>query len=631
MNLVMKTLRKTAAPLLLLLFSVNAHSDNIPSHAELASSKQWLRLLHFRKHFPLGNLKSEVIPGIFFFSPNGNTDPLSELEATLEAFKNPKPIGKMGMSPQCSFPARYHFLKEQLHLDIADEVCPELDAYLKKINGDAMSLVFSAAYPHSPPSMFGHTMIRIHSKDRSKLLDYGINYAAMADKDDNSIAFAVLGLMGGYYGQFAVVPYYMKVNEYNHAESRDLWEYDLHFSKKEIRTFLWHLWEIDHNALFRYYFFDENCSYRILTMIEAAKPDWDLSQFAVEVIPAETVKRLLETPGAVDGIHHRPSLHVQMVQRFDALSPQERRDAFALTRGEMDPKSETSPAPLDSAITYYQYRRLKGANHLKDDDQKIYGALLIQRASLSVASAPLPETNQETRPDLGHAPYQLGVGGGYLSQNQLQSGFTELHFKFAYHDLLNNDVGYIPFTQVDFPNITLRYMTEPNSLWLERLGVFTVTSLSPMDELEKQLSWKVDLSYISPKDLTCTNCHVMMFNGGAGAAKEFFSGTTLVYGLVTLDMQAGSSLVNGFRFMPTLLTGVLSNPWTSFKTQITGSLVSDVWQSARQNHFYEAEWNNSLSLAQNWELRSNVKAVLPGDRQNNVVYREFGMVLNRYF
>jgi hypothetical protein len=225
----------------------------------------------------------------------------------------------------------------------------------------------------------------------------------------------------------------------------------------------------------------------------------------------------------------------------------------------------------------------------------------------------------------------LGVGGGYLSQNQIRSAFGELRFKFAYHDLLNNDLGYIPFQQVDFPNVTLRYTAEPGSVWLERLGVLTVTSLTPMDDLEKQLSWKVDLSYISPKDLTCSNCHVVMLNGLAGANNSFFSNKTLVYGLALLDFQAGSSLTNGFRLMPTLLTGVLANPFSQFKTQITGSVVTDVWQSARQNHFYETEWNNSFSLSQNWEIRAQAKAVLPGDRQNNVVYEEFGIGLNRYF
>ena len=116
---------KIALQILLMIFSANAYCETmIPSHSEIASSQQWLRLLHFRKHFPFGNLKSEVVPGTFFFSPTGNTDPLSELEATLAAFKNPKPVGKMSLSPQCSFPARFHFLKTALHLDIADDTCP---------------------------------------------------------------------------------------------------------------------------------------------------------------------------------------------------------------------------------------------------------------------------------------------------------------------------------------------------------------------------------------------------------------------------------------------------------------------------------------------------------------------------
>jgi Domain of unknown function (DUF4105) len=605
----------------------------------LSQSKQWLRLLHFTRPSLLRSQKSEVGPGDFFLSPEGSHDPLAELQADIQAFtKTQSPtVGHFNVHPQCAFPARYHFLKNELHWTTADVECSELDTYLKKIHGDELSLIFSSAYPNSPPSMFGHTFFRVHSHDRADLLDYGINYSALVGEDDNSVAFAVLGLMGGYYGQFGIVPYYIKVNEYNHAESRDLWEYDLSLSPGEIRVLLWHIWELQQNAAFKYYFFDENCSYRLLTVLEVAKPEWDLSDFAVDVIPAETVKRLVAIPGAVKAIHHRPSLRVRMAAQFDRLSSEERQQALRVARENEDVRAIKNPAVLEAAISYLQFRRLKGKLHLDEADQKRFTAALVQRASLGLSANEVDDnfapvsSDLENRPELGHAPYLIRVGGGSFTQDGTSTGYEELHFKTAYHDLLNSDVGYLPFSEVNFPSLTLRYSQELNSLWIEHLTLMSVTSLAPMTDLEKQISWKADLSYITPKDLNCVNCHAAMLEGGAGAAEAFLSNRVLVYGLGLLHFEDGSSIQNGFRFTPKLLTAALLQPTLNYKTQLSAAAVADVWQSVRQSHFYELEWLNSMALSQNWEIRASAKTVLPGDRQENVTYRDFSATLNHYF
>src|SRR5262249_28079219 len=157
----------------------NAHADaksdlGPVDLSALAHSKRWLRLLHYKHSFPFGSLRSEAQPGPYFLSPSGAHDPLAELQADIAAFRSPDPapIGPLKLHPQCAFPARYHYLKAELRWETPDVHCPELDAFLKKLGGDAISLVFSSAYPDSPPSMFGHTLIRVHSANREELLDY---------------------------------------------------------------------------------------------------------------------------------------------------------------------------------------------------------------------------------------------------------------------------------------------------------------------------------------------------------------------------------------------------------------------------------------------------------------------------
>ena len=104
-------------------------------------------------------------------------------------------------------------------------------------------------------------------------------------------------MFGGFPGRYAVLPFYVKIQEYNNFESRDLWEYELLLSPDEMQWLVLHLWELRPTS-FDYYFFQENCSYQMLTLIEAAKPELELtSQFVFHVIPADTVKVLRNLTG----------------------------------------------------------------------------------------------------------------------------------------------------------------------------------------------------------------------------------------------------------------------------------------------------------------------------------------------
>ena len=88
----------------------------------LAQSRAWHRLLHYQKTFPFGKLKSDVDGEGFFFSPEGKTEPLSELKATVEAFTRNIQVGRLKLHPQCAFPARFWFLKKELDLKIPGRI-----------------------------------------------------------------------------------------------------------------------------------------------------------------------------------------------------------------------------------------------------------------------------------------------------------------------------------------------------------------------------------------------------------------------------------------------------------------------------------------------------------------------------
>ena len=101
--------------------------------------------------------------------------------------------------------------------------------------------------------------------------------------------------MGGYPGLFALMPYREKLSEYRSLENRDLWEYQLDLTPEETGRMVEHVWELK-QIQFDYFFFDENCSYRLLELLQVARPSLDLtSQFPLTAIPTDTVKAVKQS------------------------------------------------------------------------------------------------------------------------------------------------------------------------------------------------------------------------------------------------------------------------------------------------------------------------------------------------
>ncbi|HRY30545.1 MAG TPA: DUF4105 domain-containing protein, partial [Elusimicrobiota bacterium] len=239
----------------------------------LARDISWIRLLHYRRSL-LGGWKSQVDGDSFFLSPKGKTQPAGELEATLRAFFQPAPADPQTLHPQCQFPARYAWLKSQLRFDPAR--LPEIrnarfEEWHARIDPGSVTAVFASSYLNNPASMYGHTFLRVNQAGRKTdepLTDYCINFAA--DTPERSgVIFAAKGLLGAYPGRFTTTPYYMKVQQYNNIESRDLWEYTLSLTPEQTDRLARHLWEFG-STYFDYYFLTENCSYQLLPLLEVA-------------------------------------------------------------------------------------------------------------------------------------------------------------------------------------------------------------------------------------------------------------------------------------------------------------------------------------------------------------------------
>jgi hypothetical protein len=497
----------------------------------LANQREWHLLLHYRPTLFGGMISEQDDPG-FFLSPDGKTDPQAEIEATLAAFFSGQPVGRSKQPAQCAFVARYQWLKEQLQFDetrLPPEHCERFDRWAAEFNTDGVSLIFPTAYMNNPASMFGHTFLRLDQRgqtEQTRLLAYTINFAAEVPPDAG-IEYVYKGLFGGYSGFFSTIPYYLKVREYRDFENRDIWEYRLNFSEPQIRRLLMHAWELG-NASFDYYFFKENCSYHLLSLLEAAEPSLHLTdRFSYWTVPSDTLRALIDQKGLVGHVAYRPSRSTVIARKRDTLSTEE--DSW-LHRLIVDPAVSRSadfahlPAArqaflLDVTSDYLLYKSEKDreqAAPLKARNQQI----LTARSALRIPSPPFPIQPSSGSPEQGHEKTRAGLAFGWR-QNEL---FEELNWRGAYHDLLDPEAGYTPNAQIELLGLAVRHYERRNQVRLERFTFANVLSLSPVDRLFFSPSWKVSVGLQTVRQeragVSCRYCNNGNFNGGPGLAVQ---------------------------------------------------------------------------------------------------------------
>ncbi len=463
----------------------------------LSDHREWQDLLHYRQRRFLPGRRSATRDRGFFNAENGWHDPEAELTATLAAFfTDPAELSGDEQHPQCRFIARRHWLTERLDIDLdqlPDVECTRFQEWYDAIDPHRATLIFAAAYLGNPASMFGHTLLRVDPERRdedTRLLSYAINHAA-ATEESSGLVFAVRGLTGGYPGRFSILPYYEKVREYSSLESRDLWEYQLALDPEEVQRMLRHTWELREIG-FPYYFLYQNCSYRLLALLDVARPGLELSdRFDWYAIPTDTLRAVLAEAGMLDDVVFRPAERTRLDHQLAGLSNEEIDWVVELAERSADPNDARGATPasrarvLESAYGYLHFRYQAGQTD--GDERERMRQLLVARSTLGreMADDPLPEP--ETRPDEGHGTLRLGLGAGQRDRADMAS----VHWRPAYHDLLDPPAGYIPGAHIAYGDLEIRYDLDRSRLLLERLMLVDIESLNPRDRLFQPWSWRI--------------------------------------------------------------------------------------------------------------------------------------------
>ncbi|AUM13510.1 DUF7840 domain-containing protein [Ketobacter alkanivorans] len=508
--------------LLLLLFNTNNYASVSSLNSEqlepIGAHPTWHRLLHYEASASNNGFTSQVDDTGFFLSPAGKHNPLAEAVATIDAFyAAPANLDEHAV---CRFPARWRFLQSELSLpaaaiSIAD--CPEYNQWLNTLNPHSISLVFASSYLNSPSSMFGHTFLRVDPQDienGSTWLSYAVNFGAELHAEDNSFLYAYKGLFGGYPGFFSVVRYYEKIKEYSRIENRDLWEYNLNLSPQETRNLVSHLWEL-RNVTFDYYFFDENCSYRLLELLEYARPGTSLREdFGMRAIPIDTIRAVIDGE-LVDSVTYRPSMAAKLEHHVNQLNDEQQMLAWQLARRQTDLDDErlTPLTPASKAMVIasaYEYLRYLELENPRDQQTANYSLSLLK----AISTLPLnktPPPTPEIAPDQGHKTLLLGLTGG----TQDAINFADLRIRLSYHDLTDNRDGYLDGAAINIGELRLRQRNN-DSLQIETINFVDINSHAPRTLFLKPVTWRVRAGFeriYSAQD----DDLVAQTNGGAGA------------------------------------------------------------------------------------------------------------------
>lgn len=490
---------------------------------ELYKKREWLILMHSN------GKKSEITDSNFFYAKNGRISTKDEMIATITAFYQPtsevvipkqlqeriqkaqkqdnhnSKLPKSSLLPQdyhaiCRFPARFAFLNTFLHFkNLPNISCDEYKAMLEYVNPKSATIVFPAAHINSPASMFGHTFILLQSNYKSKLLSFAINYAANADGTrENLFSFAIKGLFGGYKGIYSILPYYDKLKEYRDTESRDIWEIGLNLNEEEVKRMFAHLWEV-RNLELPYLFFTQNCSYNILWLIEAARPSVNLRQYFIyQVNPPETLFAM-QKENLITTQTYRPSKRTIINAYNDNLSLSAINKVKKIALGKLSPNTiRTQNIPLQDKQFI-----LEASNELAEYNY-IHRKLTWQQYTAIAHNIALNRSTLGKSPEIRiftPKPILQGNQGGRISTFSLfknNQAFFGIEFRLTYHDITDNDVGYLKGSQIEFlkGSLYLDFMQDSyKKIQIHEIKFLSIESYGLFNQIFHPISFRFNMGF----------------------------------------------------------------------------------------------------------------------------------------
>ena len=595
----------------------------------LANKDQWLYLIHYRDKPVTGSQESYVDDPGFFISANGKHSAEKELTATIRAFLKPESKTPKGEYYRCRYPARYQWLNQQLNLNIpfdSENLCIKFNQWYSAINPGSVTLIYPTSYINSPSSMFGHTLLRIDppaDQQQADLVSWAINFGAdVGPNSEQDLFYAYRGLAGGYPGQFVVMPYHKKVKEYSKIENRDIWEYKLNLSPEETQFMMLHLWEVN-NSNFDYYYLDENCSFRLMELLDVARPGLHLSRaFPVFAIPNDTVRIVVEN-NLVESKKYRPSSVNRIKEQLAQLQGEEKHltrqltdnTSLLLAEGFNTLAPDRKHLVIDTAYRHLRFQQI-GKERDGDAAQRSWQLLSALKENSAHTNYDASQT-PPLSPELGHRSSALAIGLG----QEYEKNFIDLNIRPAYHGLTDNQKGFLRGAEINFFDLGVRIF-ENDEVEIEQFELFNIVSLSPRNHFFPEWSWRISAGLENVITNSRAREKAIFIETGGGSAIEVIK-NHLSYGLLTARAEHNSDFSENLDLVPGLEIGHL---WHQSFGVLLLKLSS---QHMSRNDQYRniASLIQSVSLGQN----STINLELQRHLSNHIQMTEGALSFTRFF
>ncbi|MES3036993.1 MAG: DUF4105 domain-containing protein [Bdellovibrionota bacterium] len=563
----------------------------------LSKDKLWLRLLHLSVPY------TKVISSGFYLS--GSLDPLAELRVNLS-----RALGDSSF--RCKFPARDQWLRSQFgelsfpDAGAASGACAEYDSWRGSQVVDSISIVYPDRNVQTSLGVFSHTFLKLNLArwPRSSNLNIALGFAAELDPNEPFVSLVSKGLFGGYVAQFTFSNYYTEVNRYGESESRDIFEYDLKFSKSEIDFLLKHMWELQ-DADFQYYFLSGNCSYHLLTLLEIARPSLDLSSgFDYVTVPSTSLRVVLAAPDLVGKRHWIPGKQTRQNLMVARLSEPGRALYRELRYGGLAFYSDLfSARGISAEETALILDLLAESTRGRSDLALLRGEVLNYRSQLPVGGDVVALEFPSENPETAHGVELISVGFGQDSGRS--DTWAQLRYRAALHNVLDPPSGYFRDSTFELADLRVRYYGS-REFDGSSFTLLNAVILQSVTEDQFPISWRA-----RSRVNDFLSRAVWENSGGVGFSKNFSSVSVSLMGLAETFMDSREKA--GVGVFAGASVGLGFNLFEMLRVQASLDRLSAL-QSVREGNYWQGEvsvgysknaaFSIQSSLVSSWRERS---------------------------
>lgn len=574
-----------------------------------ASSKLWLRALHY------SDFESRIDSKNFFLA--SKNDPLEELQASIQAINLLQKVH--GREFACAFPYRFRLIKNAGLVADEQPACDELAFFKKEFGTDGLQLVFVSQYADDPSSILGHLFFRFTNKVRKasgapvEFLYKTLNFAAGVAADENMFSYVYNGIFGGFQGTYTIYQYATMVEKYNNIESRNLYLYDLKLNPLQIEQLIEHVWELTQYSSQDYFFFDENCAFQLLAILETLFPGKKLTaSLPFYVAPIDVIK-VVEANDLVKNVEYIPSLYQNILHSLEAM-PSNERDVFdTFLDGELKAKDIQSTLVIETLISTYNFMKHEQSGVTDGKQKGAMSDLLLERSKKGI-SPPVIHQTPISYPHLSHASTRMAMGLGM----QDNSKYGELTIRPAIHDIMSRSEGYQRNSSISLLNLSLRVQQSNPELSISKVTLINLAKLNGT-KVYRRVAWYVDLS-LKNTTKTCIACLQADFDISFGYSTDLLTNSFDFFTLITSIFKENEfSSYWGPGLGPTL--GFMWTP--SANIRLFSKATTTVHSGGKK--FYQWEFGTTADLTEALDFRVSAKKEATSEApQRTLLQTQFG-------